>query len=251
MNAKSLRQSLLERSANHQNLAAKIVRTPALLERVFNGLSDEKARVKYGSLKLLRILSETKPGLIYPEIERLFQLLETENRIFKWGAILSIANLARVDSVRKIEAHLEQCLRLIRAGDMVTAANGIVAAGRIAEVKPHLADRIAQNIFLIEDSTYKTKECRNVLLGHAVDAFDLFFEHLQRPAPVIAFVARQRDNPRNAVRKRAETFLKKRKLESLTAKAKELFPPSNQITPGERARAIQSFQAIYGLATRV
>ncbi len=177
------------------------------MQEVFDGLAADKARVKFGCLKLLRLISETKPEVLYPEFDRLFDLLEAENKILQWGAILCIGNLAAVDSKRRIDRKLDRFLQPIRGKVMITAANVVRAAGQIARSKPYLADRIAAALMQAESATYQTEECRNVVLGHAVESLDLFFEQLKRPKPVVDFVKRQLHNPQERCQAEGRQFL--------------------------------------------
>ena len=169
-----------------------------------------------GCLPRLRIISEKKPAVLYPEFDRLVSLLDSENNIFKWGAILCIGNLAVVDSEGKIDRILDKYLQPISGRVMITAANVIVGAGKIARAKPHLAGKIARALLRVERANYQTEECRNVALGHAVASLDLFFEHLDKPQPVMEFVQRQLHNRRNAVRVKAGIFLKETRLTTRT-----------------------------------
>ena len=150
-----------------------------------------------------------KPSVLYPEIGRFFRLLDSESNIFQWGAIIIVGNLAAVDSAGKIDAVLDRYLQPISGHVMITAANVIGAAGKIALAKPHLADRIARALLQVEAATYQTEECRNVATGHAIKSFELFFVHLKKPQPVVEFVKRQLNNRRDAVKKKAARFLKR------------------------------------------
>jgi hypothetical protein len=209
MQTNTLLSEINNKRTTIEKLAVKVVRQSDLLQEAFDGLGADTARVKYGCLKLLRIISEQKPEILYPEIARLIQLLDSENNIFKWGAIIIIGNLAVVDSERKIDRILDRYLQPISGHVMITAANVIAGAGKIARAKPQLADRIAQAVLQVETANYQTGECRNVAIGHAIHSFDLFFEHLKKPQPVIEFVKRQLNNRRNAVKRKAARFLKK------------------------------------------
>ena len=209
MKTNTLQTEINNQRTTIEKLAERVVRRPELLPEAFDGLGADTARVKYGCLKLLRIISERKPDILYPEIGRLIRLLDSENNILKWGAIIIIGNLAAVDSERKIDRILDRYLQPISGHVMITAANVIGGAGKIARAKPHLANRIAQAVLQVETANYQTGECRNVASGHAIESFDLFFEHLKQPQPVIEFVKRQLNNRRNAVKRKAARFLKK------------------------------------------
>ena len=209
MKTTTLQTKIDKKTTTIEKLAERVISRPELLPEAFDGLAAETARVKYGCLKLLRIVSERKPNVLYPEIDRFFRLLDNENNIFKWGAIIIIGNLAAVDSERKIDRILDRYLQPISGHVMITAANVIGGAGKIARAKPQLADRIAQAVLQVEAANYQTEECRNVAIGHAIASFDLFFERLKKPQPVIVFVKRQLNNRRNAVKRKAARFLKK------------------------------------------
>lgn len=207
----SLQTEITKKAVKLEMLAERVFRQPALLHEVFNGLGADKARTKYGCLKLLRTISEKRPDILYPEIGRLFRLLDNNSKIFKWGAIIIIGNLAAVDSDRKIDGILDRYLQPISGHVMITAANAIGGAGKIARAKPQLADRIARAVLRVETASYQTEECRNVAIGHAVKSLELFFLCLKEPQPVIEFVERQVNNRRNAVKRNAVRFLKKHK----------------------------------------
>jgi hypothetical protein len=141
--------------------------------------------------------------------ERFVHLLHADNKILQWEAMRIIANLASVDSDGKIERILDEYLEPIRGPVMITAANVIKGAAGTAVAKPHLAGRIAKALLGVEKAKYQTAECRNIALGHAIEAFDLFFDRIEDRKPVLELVRRQRKNRRNATRLKAERFLKK------------------------------------------
>lgn len=209
MKTMRLHDELTKKPANHEALAAQVIRQPEVLPEVFEGLTADTARVKYGCLKLLRIISEQRPHILYPSFEKFLPLLGSDNNILKWGAIIVIGNLATVDTEGKIEATLEQYLKPISGPVMITAANVIQGAGKIAVAKPHLVGKIASAVLQVEKARYKTPECRNVAIGHAIESFGRFYQHLVKPALVLAFIQRQVDNSRQPVRLKAAKFLQR------------------------------------------
>jgi hypothetical protein len=179
------------------------------IPELFAGLGADKPGIKYGCLKALRAISEKNPAALYPEFDRFVAMLDSENNIFKWGAAQIIGNLAAVDSEDKIGPILDRYLAPISGAVMITAANAVAGAGKIALARPRYADRIARALLKVESANYQTPECRNVALGHVVESLDLFFANIGNPEPVIAFVQRQLGNSRNAVKKKSAAFLKK------------------------------------------
>ena len=92
---------------------------------------------------------------------------------------------------------------------MITAANVIRGGARIAQAKPHLADRIAAEVLKVSRARYQTAECRNVAIGHAILALGDVFDLLNNPRRVLHFVRKQIKNSRPATCKKAAQFLKR------------------------------------------
>ena len=183
--------------------------TPEQIDEFFEGLQSKTARVRYGSAKALRMASEQAPDLLYPRWDSLVCLLEHDNAFLRWGATQILGNLAGADRTDRFELVFDRFFAPISGPEMIGAANGMVAGAAIAVAKPHLADRIVKQILKVERASYRTPECRNVAMGHAIKSFDTFLDHVGNRRPVLAFVTRQLDNPRPATRKKAEKFLKR------------------------------------------
>ena len=182
----------------------------ASVASLLKGLESPVARVKFGSSKALRLLSAEEPESLYPHFDFFVRQLDCENSFLRWDAARILANLAPADRDNKLEGVLEKILSPIPGPQMIGAANVIVAASDIARAKPHLADRIAREILRVQDACYQTEECRNVAIGHAIRSLEQFFELIGNREEVLEFVRAQLGNSRNATRKKAESFLKRR-----------------------------------------
>jgi len=179
------------------------------IDTLLEGLRSPSAGVKYGSAKSLRLLSEQSPDRLYPHFELFFGLFEGDNTILRWGSTRILGNLAAVDREGKLDAAFDRFFTPVLGREMIGAANVIAAAAQIALAKPQFADRISAEILKVERASYRTPECRNVAIGHALQSLDRFFPHVTQPGPVIEFVQRQLTNPRPATRRKAERFLKR------------------------------------------
>ena len=205
----NLLQRIALKGSDKEEIADSIADHPARIEEVLDGLNSKKTPVKFSYAKVLRTISEVHPEALYPYIDSFIKLLDSDNNIMKWEGIHAIGNLACVDKGKKIDAILTRYLKPIQGPVMITAANVIGGAAKIAAAKPYLAERIATEILKVEHAEYTTAECRNVALGQALDAFELFFDKLKNKQPVIDLVTKQLDNTRSGTRKRAEKLLKK------------------------------------------
>jgi len=183
--------------------------SPEEVDALCDGLASPQPPTRYGSAKLLLLLSGQDPGLLYPRFDFFARLMEGEARVLRWNASRILGNLARADGEGRIEKLLDRYLAPITGSEMIAAANTMQGAAEIARAKPHLADRIAKEILKVSRAHYATPECRNVAAGHAIRALDRFFEHVQKRKPVLAFVESELANPRPATRNKAARFLKK------------------------------------------
>ena len=204
-----LHKNIARRGSNRDAIAIRVIRNPALLPELFAGLGADKAEVKYGCEKVLRRISEKTPELLYPYFDVFGQMLDAESSFSKWGAMATVANLALVDSANKFEPLFEKYFSTIPGPVMISAANTIRQAPKIAQAKPHLAARIVREILKVEQAKYQTAECVNVARGHAIDVLSQMRLPVEVRREVKAFVTKNLKNPRAAVRKRAEKFLRK------------------------------------------
>ncbi len=209
MNESKLLQEISQKGSDKETIAEKVIKKPELLSELIAGLDAEEASIKYGSEKVLRMMSEKNPEVLYPKIDALINLLDSETTFLKWGAIQTVANLASVDSKGKIDKALKKYLSPIPGPVMITAANVIGGAAKIAAAKPMLAEKIAREVLKVEQASYQTAECRNVAIGHAISTLHQIYPQVKNKGSLVKFIRRQLKNSRPSTRKKAEKFLKK------------------------------------------
>ena len=190
-----------------EDLADKVSRNPDLLPEILDGVSSAEARLRFNSAKILRIISEKQPKILYSKIEFFVDLLDSENNILKWIAIDIIGNLASVDSENKFNRIFRKFYDLLSDESMITAGHVIDNSGKIAVAKPYLQDRITEKLLKVEKIEYKTSECRNILLGKVISSFDKYIDQFDNKKKMISLVRRQLKNSRKATRAKAEKFL--------------------------------------------
>ncbi|MGO9202994.1 MAG: hypothetical protein ACLQM8_20950 [Limisphaerales bacterium] len=196
-------------ASNPRELARRAMKNPRWSEELTRGLEADKARIKYGCAKALRIVSQERPELLYPHFDFFVRLLDNENKILQWEAAFVLSQLARVDSDDRFAAIFDKYFSPIIGPTMITAANVIRGGARIGQAKPHLADRIAAEVLKVSRARYQTAECRNVAIGHAILALGDVFDLLNNPRRVLHFVRKQITNSRPATCKKAAQFLKR------------------------------------------
>ncbi|MBN2180563.1 MAG: hypothetical protein JW715_01520 [Sedimentisphaerales bacterium] len=192
----------------------RLIKRPKEIAELVKALKVEKRAVKFRYEKVLRLVSEQRPKLIYPYFDVFVNLLDSDNSFLKWGAISTIGNVSAVDDGKKFETIFKKYYSPISGPTMVTAANIIGSSSKIALAKPELTERITREILKVEKAKFEmhgkpSPECRNVVIGQAIDSFDEFFEQIDDKKAVIAFVKRQLKNTRKQVAKKAERFILK------------------------------------------
>ncbi len=209
MNSSSLLQQIARKNSDKSKIAEKVIKNSDSLPQLFSGLRAEEARIKYGSMKVLVAISEKNPAMLYPKLDFFIGELDTDNNILKWGAIEIIANLCKVDSTHHFETIFSKYFLSIKEHQMITAANTLKAAVKIARYKHTLVDKISQEILESEKGDYETAECNNIVIGHAIKTLNELFPLLKSKKQAFEFVKRQLKNKRPATRKKAETFIRK------------------------------------------
>ena len=206
----NLLEQLRDKKTTAEKVAADLVENPGLAPQIMDGLSSPVAGVKFGCAKILRITSITIPQKLYPYFDEFADLLKSPNNIIKWNAIDIIAGLTKADQHNKFEKLFRFYYDLLKDESMVTAAHVIENSPMIAAAKPHLLQKISKELLKIEH-IQRNSECRNILMGKAILAYDHMFDLIDDREDVLSFVKRQTANRRNATKKKAERFLEKHK----------------------------------------
>jgi hypothetical protein len=123
-----------------------------------------------------------------------------------------IANLTEVDIENKFDTIFDKYYSFLNDEYMVTVANIVGNSAKIAKAKPHLSQKITNELLKVENistSPHLTKECKNVIVEKAILSFDMYFDQIQNKDDVTSFVRRQLNNTRKTARTKAEDFLKK------------------------------------------
>lgn len=207
-----LLQKLANKSMTSKELLQKVRLNSDLLATVLKGISSPKAAIRYGCAKVLMEISEEAPEKLYSHMDFFIDLLGSKYRILTWNAIAIIANLAKVDKERKFEAIFDKYYGFINDEYMVTVANVVGNSGKIASAKPHLIERITNELLKVEDistTPHLTEECRRVIAEATIKSFNLFYSRIEKKEKVIAFAKNHLDSPRKTLRETAENFLER------------------------------------------
>ncbi len=209
-----LLQKLADKTINKATLSKMVAANFNLLPEVFNGITSTKATVRYGCASVLVELTSKYPDRLYPYFDEFVFLLDSKHRILTWNALAAIANLCCVDKEKKFDEAFDKYFSFLDNEYLVTVANVVGNAGKIAQAKTYLIPKVTEKLLRIEGlptNPHLTEECKRVLAGTTIDSFNEFFAKLDaKDKPkVLAFTSRCLDSPRTSLKAKAEQFLKR------------------------------------------
>lgn len=182
---------------------ARVLR-PAQIAAAIERMAAPSGTARFAAGKALCQTAERDPQRVYPHIERLAALLDSESKIIRWVAIRALGLLAAADSQHRLDRYLDTYLRLVTGCELIAAANAIQGAGLIAKARPDLRERVIDTLLSVERARYETPECRNVAIGKVLAVLREFGPAARRRPDVARFIQRQRRNSRAAVARLAE-----------------------------------------------
>lgn len=203
----------IKQKKNFEKITDTVIQNPEVIKEIIKLVKTEKSGLKFSYEKILRLVSEKSPKLIYPYFDEIAEMLNSKNNFIKWGAIFTIANLTSSDSGSKFEKVFKKYYSPVKGPVMITASNIIKASPKIVSSKPDLTEDIMHEILKIQKGKYINRgevslECKNIVCGQAIDSFALFYDKIKNKKEINDFVKAQLKNTRPAVRKKAEKFLK-------------------------------------------
>jgi len=175
----------------------------------FNKLFDSNPKAKYAMVKEYKKTAKENPSELYPLLDKFISLLDNENNVIKWMSIDIIGLLAKVDSDNKIDSLLSKLYKQLNCGKMITVNHIIDCLVNISLAKPEYKNKTVKELLKIQNYEYDTDECKNIVYGKILEAFDKIIENINKNKDVIAFIEEQSHNTRSSVKKRAEKILKK------------------------------------------
>ncbi|MBF7095907.1 hypothetical protein [Alkalibacter mobilis] len=189
------------------------IENTTILNTLFEIVSTETSTIKYVCTKIIRMVSEQKPELVYPYFEEISEWLQHKNSFIKWDGILILSNLSAIDVEDKFGAIYQDYFALIQDPQMITAANVIGNAWKIVLAKPELESDITRRLLEVPKIIYLSKgkpssECNSIVCGQVLECFEHYFDVSENQSAMIDFAERQLGSRRKAVAKIAEKFLR-------------------------------------------
>ncbi len=148
--------------------ARRVSKDPkAYATAIIEGLDAEAKRVQGGCAELASLLSEDRPELLYPHVDRFLANLSAKEPILRWEAACTVGNLASVDSRRRIPEHVGTLVALLEHESIVLQGHAAKALGKIGRAYPEKAREILDALFT------RAKHFPGTRVGYLIEAAEL------------------------------------------------------------------------------
>ena len=190
-----------------------VIEDKTILDSLFDIVATETSSIKYVCTKIIRMVSEKEPELIYPYFEILAKWIHHKNSFIKWDGIIILSNISAVDDENKFKDIYQDYFALIQDPQMITASNVVGNAWKIVLAKPELENDITKRLLKVPNTVYLRKgnpspECNYIVCGQVLECFDHYFNSSENQSEMINFAKEQLNSKRKSVVKIAEKFLK-------------------------------------------
>jgi hypothetical protein len=203
--------TLASKDVNLEPVVQLAVTDGEVLEEILAGIVSKNDVYRYNCFEVLFQISEDQPEVLYPEWDDFAKLLDSSNAFYRSMGLRLLANLTGADEEGRFEDSFERYFDLLDDEKVMVARYLVQSAGRIAERKPHLRERIAGKLLSL-DQTHHTEGRKALIKADAIEFFDTFFEELADEGKALAFAEGLLACSSPKARKAAKTFLDKRRI---------------------------------------
>ena len=185
--------------------AKKIFNNSVLITQYIDGLLSKNETYRYNCFKVLNIVSEKKPDLLYPHWDFFEDHLKSNNSYHKISAVIIIANLTSVDGEGKFEKIFDEFYNNLQGEKTITPIYVLKSSGKIVNLKPHLEEKIT-NILLDIEKIHTGKQIE-LVKSAVIESFSEYFRNVKNKNKIIDFVKNQLSSQSPKTRKAAKKFL--------------------------------------------
>lgn len=196
---------LQNKNADIEKIANAAIKDKKLVSDLIENLKIKNETIRYNSHKILVIITEQKPELVYPYWEVLEQMLEGKSAYWRLSAVNLISNLTKADTKNKFDKMFDKYYNLLD-DSIIIAANMTGYSWKIIKAKPHLEDRITNLLLNIDKADQKHK---GLLAFGAIETFDKIFQKSENKNKILEFVKKQLGCDSPKTRKIAKEFIQK------------------------------------------
>jgi len=190
-----------------KTFAKKVIENPDLINQYLDGLLSKNETYRYNCFKVLYLVSEKKPDLLYPHWNFFINHLRSDNNYHKMSAVLIIANLTSVDTENRFENVFDEFFENLKSKKTIVPIYVVKSSGKIVNFKPDLEEKITELLLNIEN-IHPGKQIELVKAA-VIESFSKFYEKAEKKDEILRFVKNQIDSNSTKTRKSAKDFLTK------------------------------------------
>jgi hypothetical protein len=183
----------------------KIYEKPDLINQYIQGLLSKNETYRYNCFKVLYLISEKKPEILYSHWDFFVNHLKSQNDYHKMSAVLIITNLISVDTTNRFEKILDIFYENLHSKKTIVPIYIIKSFGKIVNLKPKLEKKITDLLLNIE-KIYLGKQIE-LIKSAAIESFSEFFHKTKNKQKIIIFVKKQLNSESPKTKKTAKEFL--------------------------------------------
>jgi len=187
--------------------AKKLFEKPDLINQYLEGLLSKNENYRYNCFKILNVVSEKKPDLLYPHWNFFINHLKSNNNYHKMSAVLIIANLTAVDTENRFETVFDDFYLNLKSKKTIVPMYVVKSSGKIVNFKPDLEGKITDLILDIEN-IHPGKQIE-LVKSAVIESFSEFFEKTENKDVILDFVKKQLNSESPKTRKTAKEFLER------------------------------------------
>lgn len=196
-----------KKNVSVESVAKKALKNEDVLLELLKGILSKEDTIRYNSFKILLLLSEDHPELLYPHWDYFQVLLRSINNYHKLIAIRLIAILTRIDTENKFEKIFDEYYDILKGERTMTAGHLAATSGKIAKAKPNLQSKITNKLLNI-DKIHHGKQ-KELIKGYAIEALSEYFGEANDKKKIMEFVKGQLESKSPKTKTKAKEFLNK------------------------------------------
>ena len=190
-----------------KKMSANALTDGKLFKELMNGILSKDNTIRQNSFKVLQIIGEENPELLYPQWDQFSKMLKSKNNYHKYIAIYLLADLTAVDSQNKFEEIFDDYFMILGGDKTMTASHVALNSSKIVLNKPELQDKII-DILLNIDNIHQGRQ-KDLIKAYVIEALRKMYPDLKDKEKVMKFIEDQLDSSSPKTRDLAACFIER------------------------------------------
>ena len=195
------------------NLVQPALESADLRDLLVEGCLAKDETYRYNCVRIFFRALEEQPALFYPYWDRFAEGIHSPNGFFRSSSTQAIAFLIAVDEEHRLDAILDDYLRMIDDDKIMVARYFVQTIYLVPAARPDLREKVVVCLLDVENTRH-TESRKSLLKADIINTFDQLFESMsaQEQKETLTFVEKAQDSESPSTRKAARAFLKRHQL---------------------------------------